>query len=105
MKDLSNYILEATDNYLSPWTNGVLAMGDDSTFLKTVWHYDIAQLEEIKGQTESDLSLCKKSVSGGGILKSIWKKDKLSLEWRLKCINQIIKSKTKEPDYIPSQYK
>ena len=93
------------NNPMSPWSNGVLAMGDDSAFLKVVWHYDMEALKSLETKTEEDLSLCKKSQSSAGILKPIWKKDKLGLEWRLKCIKQIIKSKTEDPEYIPNNYK
>ena len=92
-------------NYLSPWSEGVLSMGDDRTFLKLVWKYDIESLNSLVDKTKENLELCKNSQKSGGILKAIWKKDKLNLEFRLKCLNQIIKSKQENPDYIPENYK
>lgn len=104
MKSLNQFINEGK-NHLSPWIEGVLNMGDDATFLKSVWHYDIDSLSSLVQQTEKDLELCKKSQKSGGILKPIWKRDKSNLEFRLKCLNQIIKSKRENPDYIPDRYK
>lgn len=92
-------------NHLSPWSEGVLSMGDDITFLKLVWKYDIKSLNSLVDKTKEELELCKNAQKSGGILKSIWKKDKFNLEFRLKCLNQIIKSKKENPDYIPTNYK
>lgn len=93
------------NNCLSPWSEGVLSMGDDTAFLKIVWHYDISALESLERKTEEDLDICKKSQKNGGILTPIWKKDKNALEWRLKCIKNIIKSKKEKQDYIPEHYR
>ena len=104
MKNLRDFITENKDP-LRPWGGGVLSMGTDEEFLKEVWHYDIEDLKSLCSKTEEDINLCKKSQRSGGILKSLWKRDKLNLEWRLKCIKDIIKSKIDNPDFIPQQYK
>ena len=90
---------------LSPWDKGVLAMGDDGEFLRTVWHYDIDQLQSLEERTVKDLDMCKKSLRGRRtVLGPLWRADKLELEWRLKCIRGIIKDKKADPDYIPDSY-
>lgn len=104
MKDLKNFIKENKDP-LRPWGDGVLSMGDDNSFLKQVWNYEIDSLKDLEVKTEEDLKLCKKSQSSGGRLKPLWKSDKLNLEWRLKCIKNIIKSKIENPEFIPQKYK
>ena len=103
MKNLKDFITENKDP-LRPWS-GVLSMGTDEEFLKEVWHYDIEDLKSLCSKTEEDLKLCKKSISSGGRLKPLWRNDKLNLEWRLKCIKNIIKSKIENPDFIPQKYK
>lgn len=104
MKNLKDFIKENKDP-LRPWGDGVLSMGDDKSFLHQVWNYEIVSLKELEVKTEEDLSLCKKSQNNAGILKPILKKDKLDLEWRLKCIKNIIKSKIENPEFIPQKYK
>lgn len=90
---------------LSPWDKGVLAMGDDDEFLHTVWHYDIEQLQSLEAKTVKDLDLCKKFLRGRRtVLHPLWRADKLDLEWRLKCIREIIKDKKTDPNYIPEYY-
>lgn len=69
-------------------------MGDDDEFLRTVWHYDIEQLQSLEAKTVKDLDMCKSSLRGRRtVLHPIWKGDKLDLEWILKCIRGIVKDK------------
>lgn len=91
MKNLKDFIKENKDP-LHPLGDGVLSM-DDKSFLKQMWNYDIDSLKELEVKTEEDLKLC------------VWKNDKLNLEWKLKCIKQIIKSKIENPEFIPQKYK
>lgn len=80
---------EENKDLLSPWGNGV----DDKSFLKQVWNCEIDSLKELEVKAEEKLKLC------------IWKNDKRNLEWKLKCIKQIIISKIENPEFIPKKYK
>lgn len=91
MKNLKDFIKENKDP-LHPWGDGVLSM-DEKSFLKKIWNCEIDSLKELEIKTKEDLKLC------------IWKNDKLNLEWKLKCIKQIIKSKIENPEFIPQKYK
>lgn len=91
MKNLKDFIKENKDP-LRPLEDGVLSM-DDKSFLKQMWNCEIDSLKELEVKTEKDLKLC------------VWKNDKLNLEWKLKCIKQIIKSKIENPEFIPQKYK
>lgn len=102
---LERLVSEGRGGLSDPWGGGVLAMGDDDEFLRTVWHYDIEQLQSLEAKTVKDLDLCKKFLRGKRtVLGSLWRADKLDLEWRLKCIRGIIKDKKANPDYIPEHY-
>ena len=78
---------------------------DDAKFLKVVWHMSISELEKLLEDTTSDLTYTKNVSPKGAIMGSFARRDIEKIKGRIKFLKEIILSKKKTPEFIPSQYK
>ncbi len=78
---------------------------DDAKFLKVVWHMPISELEKLLEDTISDLTYTKNVSPKGSIMGSFARRDIEKIKGRIKFLKEIILSKKKTPEFIPSQYK
>lgn len=76
---------------------------DDSKFLKKIWYIEISELEKLLNQSMTDLKFLK--ANSKGIIGSFNRKDVQWVTGRIKYIQQVIKSKKKEPNFVPDHYR
>ena len=75
---------------------------DDRVFLKKVWHMSLDELNDLLKVSLLDMKWLKGNSKG--TIGLFARKDAQWLKSRIDYIKQIIKSKTKRPDYVPDHY-
>jgi len=78
---------------------------DDGNFLKIAWKMSIEDLKALLEETLSNLKWIKNQGSKGKIMGLITRRDIQLLNFRIKLLQEIIKSKIESPEYIPDYYK
>lgn len=78
---------------------------DDANFLKIAWKMSIEDLKALLEETLSNLKWIKNVGPKGKIMGTFTRRDIQLLNSRIKFLQEIIKSKTTNPEYIPDRYK
>jgi len=78
---------------------------DDGNFLKIAWKMSIEDLKALLEETLSNLKWIKNVGPKGRIMGAFTRRDIQLLNSRIKFLQEIIKSKIENPEYIPDYYK
>lgn len=79
--------------------------GTDSDFLKKYWNSSVEEISSQLKRGEEELEFSKKLARIRGITRCLYKRDVLIIKDRVKWLSNILKSKRKDPNYIPDHYK
>lgn len=80
---------------------------DDSKFVRKWWKEPVEKAEQMLDNLNKAAELNDKLLKGMGrnVVRSLYKKQKLWISFKVKFLTQIVTSKQGNPDFIPDDWK